>query len=123
VLGPDDTYTKFANALEACKKHLADAQANLSSDDGELRQEAAETMRQLGELAKASVSEPDAAPALDVGTDHLSIGTLAALLPTMARDAANNADRNRQRMAQQALGELDAFASLIAKASKSDRVA
>jgi hypothetical protein len=117
VLPPDDPYKQFELALANCKKLLTDAQANLGSTDQGLRDQAAETMRHLGDLAKA-IATGSSPPTTDYGVERTSIGSLVGLMPTIRQDAAHNARPGRRALADEAIAAMDQLAGLIARAQK-----
>lgn len=122
MLGPDDTYKKFELSLEQAKKDLAAASANLRSPDDQLRQQAESTVKTFGEMSKTILGmgpdSPPPMPPADASAEQMSIWSLAGLKPVIEKDSANSADKARQRLATKALQELDAFAGMVARASK-----
>jgi hypothetical protein len=116
MLGPDDPYRRFKDAMAGCQQRLKETQANLGSSDPELRQQASESMRRLGELARMTTTGKS--HSIDAGVDDTDVGTLAGLLDGLTKDAANHADKNRKRLARQALNQLDQLATAIVAASK-----
>ena len=115
MLGPDDTYSKAPLSLKSCRELLKASKANLASTDEELRQQATETLRQFTELQKMITTGKT--HTLD-GNADASISSLVGLLDVIRKDAANNASKDRQRLAVKTLNDIDKLAAEIAKATK-----
>jgi hypothetical protein len=116
MLPPDDTYAKASASLKSCRELLQGAKANFASPDQDLRHEADETIKALGELSKmVTIGKAHTLPA-DMG--HTGISSLAGLLDVINRDSANGADKVRQKLARKTLDDLDRLASAIVAASK-----